>query len=56
MVEYMMSLSLSLKSLYWVPLSLAALAVSLASVAGFGGKLWWRFDQLSHFRVNTWSR
>ena len=46
-----MSFSLSLKSLYWLPLSLAVLVVSLASVAGFGGRLWWRFDQLSHFRV-----
>ncbi len=47
----MMSLSLSLKSLYWLPLDMAALIVCLASLAGFGGKLWWRFDLFSHFRV-----
>ena len=44
-------LSLSLKSLYWLPLDLAALVVCLASLAGFGGKIWWRFDLFSHFRV-----
>jgi len=47
----MMSFSISLKSLYWLPLDVAVLIICLANLAGFGGKLWWRFDLFSHFRV-----
>ncbi len=35
----------------WVALSCATFLVCLAALGGYWGRVWWRLEQLSHFRV-----
>ena len=46
-----MNLSSSLINLTWVILFLVSSLVGICTLAGFLGRLWWRLDLFSHFRV-----